>query len=385
MTKRKQRRRAAGEGTILKLPNGRFQARLTYYVGTKRRYRTVTADTEREVLKRKAELEQQMAAGIIVHERQTLAQYLERWLTDVVEQTKRPGTLGIYRAAVRRIVRHIGKIQLSKLNAQHIQSMLVALRNERDDNGAALYAPATLERTLDVLQNALNQAVRWRLIASNPALLIDPPKVERYQAYALSRTEIQQLLAAVKDDRLKAFYYLAITLGLREGELLGLRWQDIDLDEGVLHVRMTLDVKTLQLAPLKTDRSRRTLPLSEAQRQALREHKALQLREKAAFRDQWRESGLVFTTIHGTPVRASNLIKRSFKPALERAGLPSRIRIHDLRHTCTTHLLQHRPLHVVAAFIGDSVKTTAEIYAHLLRDDLRDSATVMDDVLSQAG
>jgi integrase len=141
------------------------------------------------------------------------------------------------------------------------------------------------------------------------------------------------LLEAAREDRLEALYMLAVHCGLRQGELLGLRWEDVDLDAGVLRMRGT-----------KTARSRRTVKLSQTVLEALRSHLTRQLEEIDKMGDRYQDRGLVFASEIGTPLNRYNVMQRSFKPLLAKAGLPD-IRFHDLRHTCATILLSKRGHH----------------------------------------
>ena len=156
----------------------------------------------------------------------------------------------------------------------------------------------------------------------NVAEAVDPPKVDKKVVTPLSAAQTRIFLEAARGDRLESFYVLATYTGLRQGELLALRWDDVNLDAGVLQVRGT-----------KTARSRRTVKLSLTAVEALRSHLTRQLEEIDRAGDMWRENGLVFATEIGTPINRQNLTQRSFKPLLQGAGLPE-IRFHDLRHTC---------------------------------------------------
>jgi integrase len=155
---------------------------------------------------------------------------------------------------------------------------------------------------------------------------------------------VRHLLTKAKGDRFEALYVVAVTAGLRQGELLGLMWEDVDLDSGVLQVRHTLQTlgfpkgAPATLTEPKTPRSRRSVSLTAMAVDALKEHRKRQEQDQAAAGDAWQDRGLVFPTTVGTPVNYVNLNHRSFKPLLKKAGLPD-IRFHDLRHTCATLLL----------------------------------------------
>jgi integrase len=199
----------------------------------------------------------------------------------------------------------------------------------------------------------------------------------------LTVEEAQQLLAATDDDRLYALWSVALGVGLRRGEALGLRWQDVDLDGGTLRVEQALQRTKggLVLGPTKTPRSRRTIPLPAVCVRALKIHRARQNVERLAVGDSWQDSGLVFTSNVGTPVEPRN-VNRSFTKLIEKAGVRP-VRRHDLRHTCASLLLaQGVPLRVVMEVLGHSqIAVTANTYTHVLPTLQREAADLMDRAL----
>jgi integrase len=247
-------------------------------------------------------------------------------------------------------------------------------------------SPRTVEYCRAVLRRALNQAVRWGYIPRNVATFVDAPRSQRPDPQPLSPEEVRSFLAAVKDDRLLALYSVAIALGLRQGEALGLRWDDIDLRGGALSVRRQLQRidGSLQLVDLKTARSRRTIRLPEVLVQQLTTHRSRQDEERRLAGTRWHEYGLVFTTTLGTPIDARNLV-RWFHEHQERAGL-RHIRFHDLRHTCATLLLvQGVHPRVVMEILGHSqISLTMDTYSHVIPTLQEDAAAKMNTLL-QAG
>lgn len=314
--------------------------------------------------------------------RQTMAQFLDRWLSDVVASRARVTTHRTYANVIRlRIAPFIGQIQLTRLTAQHVQNMLRAL----DLSGLS---PVTVQRTRDVLRNALNQAVKWDLVPRNVAMLVDPPKVEPRQIRVLSSSEAQRFLAAVQGDRLEALYRVALALGLRQGEALGLRWQDIDLDAGTLRVVMSAvrpggGGKVIMARP-KTAKSQRTLPLAPSLITALRQHRVGQAEERLLAGSRWQDHGLVFPSKVGTPLHATNVV-HAFHALLEEAGLP-RLRFHDLRHSCAPLLAaQGVPARVAMEILGHSnIQTTLNLYTHVLDESKRHAVTLLDALLDQS-
>jgi integrase len=197
----------------------------------------------------------------------------------------------------------------------------------------------------------------------------------------LSPEQARAFLEAAQGDRFAALYTLALSTGMRQGELLALRWGDLDPDRGTAQVRGSLEQGTRAIAETKTGGSRRQVILTRAAVEALRRHRKAQAEERlrAVY---WDDRGLVFCTEAGTPLDVRNLVRRSFAPILERAGLP-RIRFHDLRHTAATLLLgQGTHPKVVADLLGHTrIGTTLDLYSHVTPTMQQQAAEAMDAVL----
>ena len=205
------------------------------------------------------------------------------------------------------------------------------------------------------------------LIARNVTESVDPPRPQTVEIRPLSVQQVKALLRAVRGDKLEALYVLAVTTGLRQGELIGLKWGDLDLNAGVLRVRRTVFVGAIN--PPKTARSNRTVRLTEEAIRALTNHS--------------RESEWVFSTKVGTPISCHNLTNRSWKPLLRKVGLPD-IRFHDLRHTCATLLLT-KGVHpkIVQEMLGhSSITITLDLYSHVLPDMQEKAVEAMDDIFT---
>jgi integrase len=212
------------------------------------------------------------------------------------------------------------------------------------------------------------------------AALADPPKRQRYEAQYLTVDEARRFFKAVKSDRLEALYVVTTTLGLRKGEVCGLRWQDIDLENGELTVRYQLQRVggKKQLVEPKTDRSRRTIALPPFVVTALRAHEVRQRADRKWAASKWQEHGLVFTTSIGTPLEQSNL-SRAFHKLLDTAEIP-RQRFHNLRHSAATLMLaQGVDAPAIMAVLGHShISTTINLYAHIMPEVKRDAADRME-------
>jgi integrase len=223
-----------------------------------------------------------------------------------------------------------------------------------------------------VLRNALQHAVREELIMRNVAKLVQVTTPAYGRGQGLSAAMAKLVLKELRPHRLYALYVLAMTLGLRRGELLGLHWAAVDLDKGTLTVSTNLQRVggELRIVPPKTRTSERTLPLPPLALEALREHGERQAQERAAAGERWKEHGLVFPSRIGTPYEPDNL-RRSWGPVRRKFGLTHRF--HDLRHTCVTLLLDLGvPPHVVMQIAGHSdVDVTMNVYAHASLEEKR--------------
>jgi integrase len=234
------------------------------------------------------------------------------------------------------------------------------------------------------LRVALGYAERLGLVSRNAAKLAKPPRIARPEVQPFTAEEARRLLEAACGHRLEALFVTALGTGLREAELLGLRWQDVDLERGLLTVRVQLQRINgkLTLTEPKTERSRRTLQLPAMVREALRQHRVRQLEERLAAGPLWEDSGLVFTTAHGAPLDARNVIRLYQERILPAAGLPRRP-FHVLRHSAATFLLASGcDLRTVQQVLGHAqVSLTANLYAHVMPALLRDAADKLDAVL----
>jgi len=383
--KPKRKRSPHGLPKPVKRADGRWMARieLGYVAGTRKR-KYVYGATERDVTAQLKTLLHQQQQGVnIAPERQTVAQFLERWMRDVVALRTAPKTQEMYAASVARIKRHIGHVQLAKLAPQHVQQLFRALGDESNPDGSPRYKPATIQRTRDVLRNALNVAVDWDLIPRNVVLRVEAPKVPRYEGTVLTPPQVRHLLDVGATDRLAALWRVALSLGLREAEVLGLRWSDVDFAANTLTVNTALHIVNGKrvLGEPKTKHSRRTLPLLPSVVSALRAHRTRQLEEQLLAGTRWQEHGLVFASTVGTPLFASNVI-RAFHKLLERAELP-RMRFHDLRHSCASLLAaQGVPARVAMDILGHSnIATTLNIYTHVMDESKREAAHALERIL----
>jgi integrase len=345
-------------------------------VDGQRKRRKVVAATQAEALAKYKELQKRMAeGGSVSADKLTVAVWLEEWLEKEARPSVRPRTFATYAAMVRQhLVPALGKYQLPKLAPSAVRDYMLARRK-------AGLSPRTIQQHHAVLRRALRVAQGYGYVARNAAQLVSPPAVKRKEVAPMSTEQCNTFLKALEGDRLAPLYKVAMATGLRQSELLGLRWVDVDLDEGTLQVTVTLQRYdgAFHLDDPKTERSRRTLALAAPVVDALKEQQALQRKEqKACMRAGWPWEGaawgLVFATETGGPL-LSTKVTRTFQKALQDAKLP-RFRFHDLRHGAATYLLSAGvELIVVQRILGHStIHTTANVYAHVLPELQRDAA-----------
>lgn len=373
-------KRGHGEGTIRqRADKDLWEGMYSYRDATgKLKRRSVYGKTQREAgEKLRAALRTVDQGDAPLTDRQTVAQFLDRWLTDVARPKLRPSTYASYRQKVRLyIVPALGRHQLAKLMPQQVQAMMNGMAEQGLSPRSAQYARAILRR-------ALNQALKWGLVTKNAAALTDAPRVERHEMQALNPVQARTFLDVVRGDRLEALYAVALSLGLRQGEALGLRWQDVDLDAGSLHVRSSLQWLSGEgpkLVEPKTRQSRRSLPLTPGLVAQLRAHRQRERLERLAAGEHWQgeEWGLVFPNTRGGPL-SKHTLTGQYKRHLQRAGMPP-LRFHDLRHSCAS-LLVAQGVHprIVMEILGHSTITlTMNTYSHVLPQNQRDAAALLD-------
>jgi len=343
----------------------------------KRVQKRKTAKTKDEANALLEQMQRDAAQGLAMStNEQTTGQFLAAWLSDTVKPRLASRTHEDYAETVKRHIEpHIGGIPLARLTPQEVQKMLVVL--------ATNVSPQMALRARRILRAALNRAMKWGYITRNAAALTDAPKVTPRETTALTPAEATAFLAAVADDRLEALYTVALALGLRQGEALGLRWQDVDLEAGTLAVRYQLqrvDGKPALVEP-KTPKSRRTLALPALAVDALRRHRVRQLEERLWAGIRWQEQGLIFTSTIGTPVDEHNL-RKQFRALLVAAKI-RHIRFHDLRHSAGSLLAaQGATGRDIMEVLGHSQISTTVRYTHVYDERRAELAAMMDTALT---
>jgi integrase len=377
------RRRASGEGSIFyREDRERWVGIIDLgWINGKRQRKSVFGKTQKEVREKMAALRREQERGVnIAVKSQTVEQYLKQWLSDVVQGSVRPRTYESYESTIRKhVLPTLGRIELTKLTPQHVQALLQAKKDER-------LSPRSVANVRAVLRAALNQALEWEIVGRNAAKRVKVPKIERTRTRIFTPEEANQFLRAIEGDRWEGLFGTALLTGLRQGELLGLHWSDVDLDAGKIQVRYSLqriNGKLTLVAP-KTEESQREVSLASIAVDVLRQHRVRQLEERLKEGTQWKEQDLVFPSSKGTPAEKSNINKK-LRDCLERAGLPP-MRFHDLRH-CYPTLLLRKYVHpkLVQDQLGHTqLATTMDLYSHVIPESRTEVAAAMDDLLTAA-
>jgi integrase len=366
------RKRANGEGTIAKRPDGRYVAAAFVPVtGGGRRRVFVYGRTRVDARAKLDDLLRQASDGIPrARERQTVGAYLDYWLEHVVKPERRVTTYKGYETMVRvHITPVLGRVKLDELGPTDVRRLLAALREKQTSGhggGPRGLSPRMVQFAHAVLRNALSNAVREELVSRNAAKLVRISTPTYDVGTGLDPIAARAFLATITEDRLYALYLCAIVLGMRRGELLGLTWSAVDLDDERLVVRQALSwvAGRAVVQPPKTRASRRVIPLPDVVVTALRAHQVRQDVERETAGSAWEETGFVFITRHGRAMSPYTLTKY-WHVVRERAGLDT-LRFHDLRHTAVSLLLALGvPPHVVREIAGHSdIKVTMMVYAH---------------------
>lgn len=378
-------RAANGEGDKPKqMPDGRWRARVPYTKedGSVGRH-PIYGKTSQECVRKKQEYQARLLAGLPARiDHQTVRDFMESWLEDTVRPNLRPSTYASYSALTRKhIIPALGSIELAKLSPQQVQ----AFRNQKLSSGKL--SPRTVEYMIIILRIALNLARKWEIVNRNVASLVDLPRRSSPERPTLDKDQLLAFLESAKGDRLLPLYALTISLGLRRGEVLALHWDDVDLEQGTLRVRQSLQrvAGKLSVTPTKTEQSNREvhipkflIPILKAQRLRVKE-------ERVHMASRWVECNLVFPNTIGKYIEPRRL-DRWFHAALEKAKLP-RIHFHDLRHSAATLLIEEGiELKLVSAMLGHADSSiTRDIYLHVTERMKKQTANKMDELLCSAG
>jgi integrase len=371
----KTKSRANGDGDVWPRKNkaGKITSYRGAYVGPDGKRRYVSGKSKEEARRNKRKAEADAAGGVVLDAgKLTVGEYLDRWLSDclqpLVSSSKMAhSTFVRYEGIVENDISPVlGRKKLRDLTRAEVRALYSAKGKE--------LSPRSVDYIHVTLQKALTQAMRDDLISRNVATGERPRSSrQRKEIKALSSGQARALLEAARGTRNEALYVVAVHTGLRQGELLGLKWADVDLEGRRLSVRRSLKTTDggLDFGPPKNMASRRSLPLSKSAVAALKAHRTRQNEERLRLGDLWQDHDLVFPNRVGKPMDHGNLYYREYKPLLQRAGLEGEgFTFHSLRHTFATELFhQGKRPKIIQSLLGhSSIVQTMDTYSHLLGD-----------------
>lgn len=370
------KKRGNNEGTLQRRPNGSWRAAVS--VAGRRVWRTFKTKRQAQEWLRKT-LDEVDQGFTLDSASTTLAEFMAKWLVST-QSSLRPNTHKQYTQIVSQHIEPVlGKLKVRSLKPDHIQQLY-------DNMVAAGKGLRSVQLTHAVLHRCLVHAARLGIIPRNPAAATTPPKPKRKEMMFFDEDQVQtMLLTARGDGQIYALLHLAISTGMRQGELLGLKWSDLDWQTSQLNIRRQLSKSAgagYELTTPKTKAGIRNIDLGENTILVLREHQQEQYQQISQAADQWHDHDLIFPSSIGTHSDRDNL-RRQFKIILEDAGLPE-IRFHDLRHTAAALMLSHGvPVIVVSRRLGHARPSiTLDIYGHLIPQQQREATALMDRLLT---
>jgi integrase len=369
------KKRGNGEGTIFKRKDGRWCARYTVSTVEGLKRRDVYGETRREVAKKLGEALDEDHRGSI-HSSVSLGDFLKGWLADSVHGSVGPRTFERYEQVVRlHIEPALGRTKLVDLSPLQVQRLYRA----KLEGGLS---PRSVQYVHVTLHKALQQAVSWGYVNRNVTALVKAPRSKKDEVNPLSLEQIQKLLSSLGTDQDRALFTLAVTTGLRRGEMLALRWEDVDLEAQVLRVKRSLSEtnegtseRGLVFTVPKTTKGKRSIALTPHAVSLLDKYRQGSIGVKPA--------DLVFPNPEGEPMRPRSLTQH-FKRVSERCSLPATLRLHDLRHTAATLLLS-KGIHpkIVQEILGHStISITLDTYSHVLPNMQEGAMRAMQEVIS---
>lgn len=314
-----------------------------------------------------------------------LKDFLSQWTEDSVKQQNKKSTASSYQYLLdSHVIQEIGAMPIDKIKPFHLQQLYRKKLESGKLNGKGGLSSTTVRRIHNVLHKAFSTAVKWQLLQVNPADAVDAPRQNKNEMSYLTRDQVEDFLEAAEDSSYKPLYLTAIMTGLRRGELLGLRWSDVDLATGQATIKQTI-VKlhdgSLAVEMPKTKSSARTVAFSSSVTAALKDHKRAQAEHRLKLGESYENNNLIFASASGTPINPGNLY-RHFKATLRKAQLPN-IRFHDLRHTHATLMLEQGVhVKVVSERLGhSSIQITLDTYSHVLPNLQSDAAETLDQAI----
>jgi integrase len=372
------KRRGSGEGSLRHRPDGRWEARLRL-PGNQRKH--FYGETRADALKQLQAFQRQLEQGTAVQDgKLTVGRYLQDWLEGCKPPALEYSTWVTYEQFVRlHITPIIGSTRLVLLTPQQLQKLYAAKLAEGKSSTTVRHIHACLHK-------ALEEAFRFGLVQRNVAALVKPPPFRRIPMRVFTPEQARIFLEAARGDRLEGFYILALSTGMRLGEMLSLKWRDVNLDQRLIQVQTALKRAELgkrTIGKTKTAGSKRKIMLTPTTVAALKAHRVRQLEERLQAGDAWHDNDLVFCNPIGNALDPTGVYKYRFKALLRRAGLPM-LRLHDLRHSAATLLLLSG-IHpkVVSELLGhSSITITLNLYSHVLPDMQAGATDAMERLLN---
>lgn len=400
------KKRGNGEGSIYRRENGVWAALIPYFdpaSGTKKRM-YLSGKTKKEVQEKLLKVEQQKNTGhLTAPSKITVKEWMTTWVNDYIKSHLRPTTYSLYKTMINAyIIPHLGALQLNKLQTADLQHFYQHLLEEgrikkskqqdtegQENKKAELppgLAPKTVHRIHQIINSALKQALAEHKIPFNPCDSARPPKPTTRPIQPLSAEQVQIFLKSIKDDWFYPVFITELGTGLRRGELLGLKWEDVDLKAATIQIRRSLvvvDGRPELQEDVKTKTSKRNIPLPAEAVKILKKYKAKQAELLLTLGYKVTGDDLVFTWQDGRPIDPG-YIQKHFSKLLESAKLPH-IRFHDLRHTFATLLLEagEHPK-VVQELLGHSnISTTLDLYSHVVPSMKAKAASTINGFLTE--
>lgn len=353
------------------------------------KYKTIKAKTMREAEQALSKFINEIESGLVTDNNIRFEQFVEIWRKDYAEEHLAPKTYSGYDGQLRlHILPALGKMRMKDLNDRAIRNFYHSLKepNARKDDRDGALAAMTILHSHQILSSILEKAVRWGYISNNPAKRVERPKVARSQIKCYDENDLDRLILAAEKAPVKyrLMIYIAISTGLRRGELMGLRWDRIDLEASLLTIdkarQYVTGVGSITKKP-KNEFSVRTVTLSETAVKLLKTHKEMQDQERENAGSLWKDTGWVFTQWNGEPMHPDT-VSKWFANFLKRSGL-SHIRFHSLRHSsASVAIAAGVNMKTVSNRLGHaSISTTMDIYGHPIKRADKEAAEKLDRVL----
>jgi len=384
-----------GGGTIKERSPGRWLVTVELgrdpQTGARQRRRFTVTGSRREANRARREAISQRDEGTLVPaDKITLGEWLMSWLErHYTEGHIGPKAHDRYRVVIQRhLVPALGSLKLQDLRPDHIADMKARWLSGKRSTSSRPLSGATVHKHLVVLRRALAEAVRCRIISRNPADVVSAPSVKtRTERRSLTEDEIKLLVTAARGGRWDLPIRFSLATGVRQGELLGLKWDDVDFNAGTVSIRRSLAYVggRVVFLPPKSERSRRVIELSAVTIGLLRAHRLDQTRQRLMLGPAWQENRLVFPSTIGTPW-LSRPFYRGYRDVLDRSGIADldSVNWHTLRHSAATQWLHHGvDVFSVSRRLGHaSASFTMDVYAHLLKGQQRQAAQALDYLLA---